>query len=137
MKLQFIFEKELEKINLIFALMNQISDSSQENFIPKMMKRYEFISKASNYSMETIRKMFFKTKMYCYHRIKNYSYKIYYYDVNIYLSRLNNKRKKLSITKEEKDLAKHLLVAKLIKRITKPMGNKTFAKALSKIIKNL
>ena len=35
MKLQFIFEKELEKINLIFALMNQISDSSQENFIPK------------------------------------------------------------------------------------------------------
>ena len=71
------------------------------------------------------------------YRIKNYSYKIYYYDVNIYLSRLNNKRKKLSITKEEKDLAKHLLVAKLIKRITKPMGNKTFAKALSKIIKNL
>ena len=64
------------------------------------------------------------------YRIKNYSYKIYYYDVNIYLSRLNNKRKKLSITKEEKDLAKHLLVAKLIKRITKPMGNKTFAKAL-------
>ena len=45
--------------------------------------------------METIRKMFFKTKMYCYHRIKNYSYKIYYYDVNIYFSRLNNKRKKL------------------------------------------
>ena len=49
MKLQFIFEKELEKINLIFALMNQISDSSQENFIPKMMKRYEFIPKISNY----------------------------------------------------------------------------------------
>ena len=95
MKLQFIFEKELEKINLIFALMNQISDSSQENFIPKMMKRYEFISKATNYSMETIRKMFFKTKTYCYHRIKNYSYKIYYYDVNIYLLRLNNKRRKL------------------------------------------
>ena len=72
MKLQFIFEKELEKINLIFALMNQISDSSQENFIPKIMKRYEFISKATNYSMEmeTIRKMFFKTKTYCYHRIK-------------------------------------------------------------------
>ena len=70
MKLQFIFEKELEKINLIFALMNQISDSSQENFIPKMMKRYEFISKVTNYSMETIRKMFFKTKMYCYHKNK-------------------------------------------------------------------
>ena len=95
MKLQFIFEKELEKINLIFALMNQISDSSQENFIPKMMKRYEFISKATNYSVETIRKMLFKTKTYCYHRIKNYSYKIYYYDVNIYLLRLNNKRRKL------------------------------------------
>ena len=59
MKLQFIFEKELVKINLIFALMNQISDSSQENFIPKMIKRYEIISKATNYSMETIRKMFF------------------------------------------------------------------------------
>ncbi|WP_406602293.1 hypothetical protein ACJA29_02260 [Metamycoplasma sualvi] len=50
--------------------MNQMSDSSQENFIPKMMKRYEFISKATNYSMETIRKMFFKTKMYCYHKNK-------------------------------------------------------------------
>ena len=75
--------------------MNQISDSSQENFIPKMMKRYEFISKATNYSMETIRKMFFKTKTYCYQRIKNYSYKIYYYDSNIYLLQLNNKRKKL------------------------------------------
>ena len=75
--------------------MNQISDSSQENFIPKMMKRYEFISKATNYSVERIRKMLFKNKTYCYHRIKNYSYKIYYYDVNIYLLRLNNKRKKL------------------------------------------
>ena len=71
MTLQFISKKELEKINLIFALMNQISDSSQENFIPKMMKRYEFISKAINYSMETIRKILFKTKTYCYHRIKN------------------------------------------------------------------
>ena len=40
MKLQFIFEKELEKINFIFALMNELSDSSKENFIPKMMKRY-------------------------------------------------------------------------------------------------
>ena len=59
MKLQFISEKELEKINFIFTLMNQISDSYQENFIPKMMKRYEFISKATNYSMEKIRKMFF------------------------------------------------------------------------------
>ena len=85
MVLQFISEKRLEKIYFIFTLMNQISDSYQENFIPKMMKRYEFISKATNYSMDTIRKMFFKTKTYCYHRIKNYSYKIYYYDVNIYL----------------------------------------------------
>ena len=75
--------------------MNQISDSSQENFIPKMMKRYDFISNLTNYSVETIRKILFKTKMYCYHRIKNYSYKIYYYDVNIYLLRLNNKRKKI------------------------------------------
>ena len=75
--------------------MNELLDSSKENFIPKMMKRYEFISKAANYSMETIRKMFFRTKTYCYQRIKNYSYKTYYYDVNIYLLRLNNKRKKL------------------------------------------
>ena len=52
--------------------MNQLLDYSKENFIPKMMKRYEFISKATNYYMETIRKMFFKTKTYCYHRIKNY-----------------------------------------------------------------
>ena len=62
MKLQFIFEKELEKINLIFALMNELPDSSKENYIPKIMKRYEFISKATNYSMETIRKMFLKLK---------------------------------------------------------------------------
>ena len=51
--------------------MTQLLDYSKENFIPKMMKRYEFISKATNYSMDTIRKMFFKTKTYCYHRIKN------------------------------------------------------------------
>ena len=35
-ELQFISEKELEKINFMFTLMNQISDSSQENFIPKV-----------------------------------------------------------------------------------------------------
>ena len=63
MTLQFISEKELEKINFIFTLMNQMPDSFQENFIPKMMKRYEFISKAINYSMETIRKMFLKLKL--------------------------------------------------------------------------
>ena len=40
--------------------MNQISDSSKDNYIPKMMKRYEFISKATNFSMETIRRMFSK-----------------------------------------------------------------------------
>ena len=95
MALQFISEKGLEKINFIFTLMNELLDSSKENYIPKIMKRYEFISKATNYYMETIRKMFFKTKTYCYHTIKNYSYKIYYYDVNIYFSRLNKKRKKL------------------------------------------
>ena len=49
MKLQFISEQELEKINLIFALINELSDSLKENYIPKMMKRYEFISKATNY----------------------------------------------------------------------------------------
>ena len=62
MKLQFISEQELEKINLIFALINELSDSLKENYIPKIMKRYEFISKATNYSMETIRKMFLKLK---------------------------------------------------------------------------
>ena len=62
MMLQFISEKGLEKINFIFTLMNELSDSSKENYIPKMMKRYEFISKATNYSMETIRKMFLKLK---------------------------------------------------------------------------
>ena len=62
MALQFIFEKELEKINLIFTLIKELSDSSKENYIQKMMKRYEFISKATNYSMETIRKMILKLK---------------------------------------------------------------------------
>ena len=42
--------------------MNELSDSSKEDYIPKMIKRYEFISKAVNYSIETIRKMFFKLK---------------------------------------------------------------------------
>ena len=79
----------------MFTLINELSDSSKENYIPKIMKRYEFISKAINYSMETIRKILFKIKTYCYKKIKNYSYKIYYYDVNIYLLRLNNKRKKI------------------------------------------
>ena len=49
MKLQFISEQELEKINLIFTLIKELSDSSKENYIPKMMKRYEFISKVTNY----------------------------------------------------------------------------------------
>mgnify|MGYP003523823046 FL=1 len=49
MTLQFISKKELEKINFIFALINELSDSSKENYIPKMMKRYEFISKVTNY----------------------------------------------------------------------------------------
>ena len=86
MKLQFIFEKELEKINLIFALMNQISDSSQENFIPKMMKRYEFISKATNYSVETIRKILNGTRTYMYYKKGKYSFKIFYYYSNIWYS---------------------------------------------------
>ena len=49
MALQFISEKGLEKINFIFTLMNELSDSSKENYIPKMMKRYKFISKVTNY----------------------------------------------------------------------------------------
>ncbi|WP_406602289.1 hypothetical protein ACJA29_02230 [Metamycoplasma sualvi] len=62
MALQFISKKGLEKINFIFTLMNELSDSSKENYIPKMMKRYKFISKVTNYSIETIRKMFLKLK---------------------------------------------------------------------------
>ena len=86
MKLQFIFEKELEKINLIFALMNQISDSSQENFIPKMMKRYEFISNLTNYSVERIRKILNVTRTYMYYKKGKYSFKIFYYYSNIWYS---------------------------------------------------
>ena len=115
--------------------MNQISDSSQENFIPKMMKRYEFISNLTNYSVETIRKMLFKTKTYCYKKIKDYYFKLYYYDSNIYLNRLNNKRKKLEIAKQQNCLSKYSVVAKLIRTVAKATGNKTSAKTLSKIIK--
>ena len=86
MKLQIIFEKELEKINLIFALMNQISDSSQENFIPKMMKRYEFISNLTNYSVERIRKILNVTRTYMYYKKGKYSFKIFYYYSNIWYS---------------------------------------------------
>ena len=100
MKLQFISEQELEKINFIFALINELSDSSKENYISKMMKRYE-----------------------------------YYYDSNIYLNRLNNKRKKLEIIKQQNCLSKHLVFAKLIRKVAKATGNKTSAKTLSKIIK--
>ena len=35
--------------NLIFTLIKELSDSSKENYIPKMMKRYEFISKVTDY----------------------------------------------------------------------------------------
>ena len=96
--------------------MKQISYSNEENFNTKMMKRYEFISKATNYSMETIRKMFFKTKTYCYHRMKNYSYKIYYYDVNIYFSRLNNKRRKINHNKRRKTFSKTSISCKINKK---------------------
>ena len=36
MTLQFISKKELEKINLIFTLIKELSDSSKENFIQKV-----------------------------------------------------------------------------------------------------
>ena len=39
MTLQFISEKELEKINFIFTLMNELLDSSKENYIPKIMEK--------------------------------------------------------------------------------------------------
>ena len=42
MKLQFISEQELEKINFIFTLMNQIYDSYQENFIIKIYLKNNF-----------------------------------------------------------------------------------------------
>ena len=85
--------------------------------------------------MKQLEKCFFKTKTYCYKKIKNYSYKLYYYDSNIYLNRLNNKRKKLEIIKQQNCLSKHLVFAKLIRKVAKATGNKTSAKTLSKIIK--
>ena len=94
MKFILITEKELEKINLIFNLMNRLSDSSLDEYIDSKMKRYEFISQITNYSIETIRKILARTKTYKYVKIKNYSFKIYYYDVQIYLNYLNNKRSK-------------------------------------------
>ena len=45
--------------------MNELSDSSKENYIQKMMKRYEFISKISNYYVKNS-KNFFKNKIYFY-----------------------------------------------------------------------
>ena len=81
-----ITEKELEKINLIFNLMNRLSDSSLDEYINSKMKRYEFISKIVKYSIETIRKILARAKTYKYIKIKNYSFKIYYYDVQIYLN---------------------------------------------------
>ena len=104
MKLQFISEQELEKINLIFALMNELPDSSKENYIPKIMKRYEFISEATNYS-----------------------YKIYYYDVNIYLLRLNNKRKKLKkirykITNFNTDNSLYFIILQYLSKLKYSVG---------------
>ena len=66
--------------------MNQISDSSQENFIPKMMKRYEFISNLTNYSVETIEKILNGTRTYMYYKKGKYSFKIFYYYSNIWYS---------------------------------------------------
>ncbi len=57
-----ISEKELEKINLIFNLMNQISDIKSDQYIKSMMKRYELISKVVSLSVETIKKFYLKPK---------------------------------------------------------------------------
>ena len=130
-----ISEKELEKINLIFNLMNRLSDSSLDEYINSKMKRYEFISKIVKYSIETIRKILARAKTYKYIKIKNYSFKIYYYDVQIYLNYLNNKRSKHKKTKEEKSISKYYEIGKLIRQVAKATRNKTSAKTLSKIIK--
>ena len=86
MKLQFIFEKELEKINFIFTLMNELSDSLKENYIPRIMKRYELISNLTNYSVERIRKILNGTRTYMYYKKGKYSFKIFYYYSNIWYS---------------------------------------------------
>ena len=135
MKFTLITEKELEKINLIFNLMNRISDSSLDEYIESKMKRYWFISQITNYSTETIRKMLTRAKTYKYVKIKNHSFKIYYYDVQIYLNYLNNKRSKLKKIKETKVISKYYEIGKLIRQVAKATRNKTSDKTLSRIIK--
>ena len=93
--------------------MNRLSDSSLDEYINSKMKRYEFISQIVKYSIETIRKILARAKTYKYVKIKNHSFKIYYYDIQIYLNYLNNKRSKHKKIKEEKSISKYYEIGKL------------------------
>ena len=97
-----------------------------------MMQRYYFIAKITNYSHETIRKILNVTRTYMYYKKGKYSFKIFYYDLNIYLNRINNKRNEN--TKKQREIEKHYQVARFAKKIAKSTRNKTSAKTLSKLI---
>lgn len=86
MKYINISEKELEKVNVIFNTMNEISNIANDSYIKPMMQRYHFIAKITNYSHETIRKILNGTRTYMYYKKGKYSFKIFYYDSNIWYS---------------------------------------------------
>ena len=70
------------------------------------MQRYHFIAKITNYLHETIRKILNGTKTYTYYKKEKYSFKIFYYDSNIYLNRINNKRNENTKTKKQREIEK-------------------------------
>lgn len=86
MKYINISEKELEKVNVIFNTMNEISNIANDSYIKPMMQRYHFIAKITNYSRETIRKILNGTRTYMYYKKGKYSFKIFYYYSNIWYS---------------------------------------------------
>lgn len=134
MKYINISEKELEKVNVIFNTMNEISNIANDSYIKPMMQRYHFIAKITNYSHETIRKILNGTRTYTYYKKGKYSFKIFYYDSNIYLNRINNKRNENTKTKKQREIEKHYQVARFVRKIAKSTWNKTSAKTLSKLI---
>ena len=108
--------------------MNEISNIANDSYIKPMMQRYHFIAKITNYSRETIRKILNGTRTYTYYKKGKYSFKIFYYDLNIYLNRINNKRNENRKTKKQREIEKHYQVARFAKKIAKSTRNKLLLK---------
>lgn len=132
MKYNYINEKELEKFNLIFNMANSLKWDYKDN----KMGMYKRIGEEVNLSFETIRKILFKTLIIRNIRQNRYIVPHKFYDVSVYLTKLNNRRSKLKKEKENREIQKHYEAARIIRRIARQTRNKTSAKTMSKIIRD-